>query len=155
MDFAFSPEEEAFRQEGRAFLRDELRDRPAGGLEAWEFYRGFIRKLAARGWLTLAWPKEWGGLGASHMMQLVYNEEVASSEAPANDLGSDRVRPTIMLYGTDAQKQRFLPPIVRAEAVWCQGFSEPGAGSDLASLQTSAVQDGDAFIINGQKIWNG
>ena len=153
MEFAFTPEEETFREEVRAFLDDELRDRPPGGLEAWQFHRGFIKNLAAKGWLTLAWPKEWGGQGAGHMQQLVYNEEIAHQNAPGNDLGSDRVGPTIMLYGTDEQKQRFLPPIVAGEAVWCQGFSEPGAGSDLASLQTQAVQDGDEFVINGSKIW--
>jgi alkylation response protein AidB-like acyl-CoA dehydrogenase len=87
------------------------------------------------------------------MQQLVYNEEVAYYDAPAFYMGADRVGPTIMLYGTDEQKQRFLPPIVRGEAVWCQGFSEPEAGSDLASLQTAATQDGDDFIINGSKIW--
>jgi alkylation response protein AidB-like acyl-CoA dehydrogenase len=87
------------------------------------------------------------------MRQLVYNEEVAYHDAPAFYMGADRVGPTIMLYGTDEQKQRFLPPIVAGEAQWCQGFSEPGAGSDLASLQTRAVQDGDDFVINGQKIW--
>jgi len=154
MDFSFSPGEESFRAEVRAFLAEELRDRPAGeGRGNWEFYTSFLKKLAARGWLTLAWPKEWGGLGASHMQQLVYNEEVAYHDAPAFYMGADRVGPTIMLYGTDEQKRRFLPPIVAGEAQWCQGFSEPGAGSDLASLQTRAVQDGDDFVINGQKIW--
>jgi alkylation response protein AidB-like acyl-CoA dehydrogenase len=153
MDFSFSQEDEAFRQEVRAFLKEELRDRPAAGLDVWEFYKSFVRKLAARGWLTLAWPKEWGGQGASHIQQLVYNEEVAYHEAPANYMGADRVGPTVMLYGTDEQKQRFLPPIVRGEALWCQGFSEPGAGSDLASLETRAVEDGDSFVINGSKIW--
>ncbi len=153
MEFAFTAEEEAFRQEVRSFLDRELTDRPSGGLDAWHFYRGFIKKLAGKGWLTLAWPEEWGGQGASYMKQLVYNEEVAYHDAPAIDLASDRVGPTIMLYGTDEQKQRFLPPIVAGEAVWCQGFSEPEAGSDLASLQTRAVQDGDEFVINGSKIW--
>jgi len=154
MDFSFSPEEESFRREVRAFLAEELRDRPAGdGRQNWEFYTSFLKKLAGRGWLTLAWPKEWGGLGASHMQQLVYNEEVAYHDATAFYMGADRVGPTIMLYGTDEQKRRFLPPIVAGEAQWCQGFSEPGAGSDLASLQTRAVQDGDDFVINGQKIW--
>jgi alkylation response protein AidB-like acyl-CoA dehydrogenase len=153
MNFAFSPEEESFRQEVRSFLRDELESRPSGGLDAWQFHRAFVRKLADRGWLTMAWPQEWGGEGAGHMKQLVYNEEMAFYDAPANDLGVDRVGPTIMLYGTDEQKQRFLPPIVKGEAVWCQGFSEPGSGSDLASLQTRAVEDGDTFVINGSKIW--
>jgi alkylation response protein AidB-like acyl-CoA dehydrogenase len=154
MEFSFAPEEEAFRQELRGFLQRELRDRPSGeGRDNWGFYLQFIKKLAANGWLTLAWPEEWGGQGASHMRQLVYNEEVAYHDAPAFYMGADRVGPTIMLYGTDEQKQRFLPPIVAGEAHWCQGFSEPGAGSDLASLQTRAVQDGDDFVINGQKIW--
>ena len=153
MDFRFAPEDEAFREEVRAFLRRELPEQRPDGVDAWRFSREFVRKLAAQGWLTLAWPKEWGGSGAGHMQQLVFNEEMASAEAPANDLGSDRVGPTILLYGTEEQKQRFLPPIIRGEAVWCQGFSEPGAGSDLASLQTRAVLDGDSFVINGSKIW--
>ena len=153
MDFAFTPEEIAFRGEVRSTLQGWLRDRPEGGLEAWQFYRGFIKKLAERGWHTLAWPEEWGGQGANHMKQVAYNEEIAYNDAPAMDLGSDRVGPTIMLYGTEEQKQRFLPPIVRGETVWCQGFSEPGSGSDLASLETRAVEDGDTFVINGSKIW--
>ncbi len=154
MNFAFSPEDETFRADVRAFLQAELRERPGGdGRQNWDFYTSFIKKLAAKGWLTLAWPKEWGGLGASHMQQLVYNEEIAYHDAPAFYMGGDRVGPTIMLYGTDEQKQRFLPPIVRGESIWCQGFSEPEAGSDLASLQTSATQDGDDFVINGSKIW--
>ncbi len=156
MDFSFSPEDEAFREEVRAFIREELGDRDiirGGNLDAWKAYRQFIQKLAGRGWLTLAWPEEWGGQGASHIKQLVYNEEMALAEAPATDLGSDRVGPTIMLYGTDDQKEKFLPPIVKGEVVWCQGFSEPGSGSDLASLQTKAALDGDEFVINGSKIW--
>jgi alkylation response protein AidB-like acyl-CoA dehydrogenase len=154
MNFVFGPEEEAFRTEVQSFLATELRDRPGGDpRQNWEFYTAFLKKLAAKGWLTMAWPKEWGGMGASHMMQLVFNEEVARQDAPATYLGADRVGPTIMLYGTDEQKHRFLPPIVRAETIWCQGFSEPGAGSDLASLQTRATQDGDDFVINGSKVW--
>src|SRR3990172_10900585 len=99
MDFAFSPEEEAFRREVRAFLEQELRDRPAGETrENWAFYLSFIKKLAAKGWLTLAWPEEWGGLAASHMQQLVYNEEVAYQHAPAFYMGADRGGPTIILY---------------------------------------------------------
>jgi alkylation response protein AidB-like acyl-CoA dehydrogenase len=130
-----------------------LPERRPEGVDAWRFARGFVKKLSERGWHTLGWPAEWGGQGASHMKQLVFNEEMAYWEAPSNDLGVDRIGPTIMLYGTEDQKKRFLPPIVRAETVWCQGFSEPGAGSDLASLQTRAVEDGDSFIINGSKIW--
>ncbi len=153
MDLRFNDEQEAFRTEIQQFLRDELPDNPPDRTQAWDFHRAFIHKLAGRGWLTLAWPKEWGGGGADHMQQLVFNEEMAYAEAPANDMGADRVGPTIMLHGTDDQRSRFLPPIVRGEAVWCQGFSEPGAGSDLASLSTRAVDDGDSFIINGSKLW--
>ena len=155
MDFRFTPEEEAFRAEVRAFLQQEVPadwDR-AGGEEAFAFQRRFVRKLAERGWLTLAWPKEYGGMGAGIMTQLIYNEELASYGAPNPGIGVDRVGPSIMLYGTEEQKRRFLPPIVRGEVTWCQGFSEPGAGSDLASLQTRAVRDGDSYVINGQKIW--
>ncbi len=153
MEFRFAPEDEAFREEVRAFIRDELGGRTVDRVDGWQAHRRFIKKLAERGWLTLAWPKEAGGGGASHMRQLVFNEEMAYWEAPANDLGVDRVGPTVMLHGTEQQKQRFLPPIVAGDAVWCQGFSEPGAGSDLASLQTRAVEDGDSFVVNGSKIW--
>ncbi len=163
MEFRFSPGEEAFRQEVRAFLRKEL---PAdwaatsatGGLgegdDRWDFLRDFQRRLAKQGWLTLGWPEEHGGLGASHMMQVIYNEEMAYNRAPTQlGVGPDRVGPTIILYGTEEQKAQHLPSIVNAETVWCQGFSEPGAGSDLASLQTRADADGDYFVINGSKIW--
>jgi len=164
MEFRFTPEEEAFRGEIRTFLRAEL---PAdwatsggtgalgeGGEERWEFLREFQRRLARKGWLTLGWPQEHGGLGASHMMQVIYNEEMTYQRAPTQvGVGPDRVGPTIILYGSEEQKQRFLPPILKGEHYWCQGFSEPGAGSDLASLQTRAVRDGDDYVINGQKIW--
>ncbi len=164
MEFRFTLEEESFRQEVRDFLRAEL---PAdwvasggtgalgeGGEGRWDFLRQFQKKLARKGWLTLGWPKEHGGLEASHMMQVIYNEEMTYHRAPTQlGVGPDRVGPTIILYGTDEQRRRLLPGIVDAEAVWCQGFSEPGAGSDLASLQTRAVEDGDYFVINGQKIW--
>ena len=153
MEFRFTPEEEAFRGEIRAFLRAEL---PAdwgqqagvgalseGGDARWEFLRQFQKKLAAKGWLTLGWPAEHGGLAATHMMQVIYNEEMSYHRAPTQlGVGPDRVGPTIILYGTDEQKQRHLPAIANADSVWCQGFSEPGAGSDLASLQTRAVADG-------------
>jgi alkylation response protein AidB-like acyl-CoA dehydrogenase len=161
MEFRFTPEEEQFRADIRAFLRAEL---PAdwsgagalgeGGEERWEFLRSFQRKLAERRWLTLGWPEEHGGLAAGHMTQVVYNEEMTYARAPTQiGVGPDRVGPTIILYGTDEQKRRHLPAIAAGDEVWCQGFSEPSAGSDLASLQTSAVADGDSFIVNGQKIW--
>jgi alkylation response protein AidB-like acyl-CoA dehydrogenase len=164
MRFRFSPEEEAFRAEIRAFLRDEL---PAGWAEGggggvfgetaedrYQFLLDFQRKLSRRGWLTLGWPKEHGGLAAGHMMQVIYSEEMAYNRAPTQvGVGPDRVGPTIILYGTEQQKAEFLPGIAGAETVWCQGFSEPGSGSDLASLQTRAVLDGDCFVVSGQKIW--
>ena len=102
----------------------------------------------------LGWPREYGGKAASHMMQVIYNEEMAYQRVPTQlGVGPDRLGPTIILYGTDEQKQRFLPDIAQSKVIWCQGFSEPGAGSDLASLQTRAVEDGDHFIVSGQKIW--
>ncbi len=161
MEFRFTPEEERFRSEIRDFLRRELPADWVGvgalgeaGEESWEFLRSFQKKLAERRWLTLGRPEEHGGLAASHMMQVIYNEEISYFRAPTQlGVGPDRVGPTIILYGTDEQKRRHLPGIVAGETVWCQGFSEPGAGSDLASLRTTAVADGDYFVINGQKIW--
>jgi alkylation response protein AidB-like acyl-CoA dehydrogenase len=163
MDFVFSPEEEAFREEIRAFCRAELpadwgrgayNDREDSPPDLGPAARAFQRKLADRGWLTLAWPKEYGGLGAGPMMQLVYNEEMSALRAPGfGGMGVAMVGPTLMLHGSEQQKERFMGPIARGEISWCQGFSEPGSGSDLASLQTKAVQDGDDFVVNGQKIW--
>ncbi|HVP06120.1 MAG TPA: acyl-CoA dehydrogenase family protein [Dehalococcoidia bacterium] len=164
MDFRFSPAEEAFRAEVRAFLGDELPPGWAasagsgnlgeGGDDRWEFLRSFQRKLSQRGWLTLGWPVEHGGQAAGVMQQVIYNEEMAYHRAPTQlGVGPDRVGPTIILYGTNEQKAKHLPGIAGAETVWCQGFSEPGAGSDLASLQTRATIDGDSFVVNGQKIW--
>ena len=164
MEFRFTPEEEAFRREVGDFLRAELPAHWAasggagalgeGGEGRWDSLCQFQKRLARKGWLTLGWPTEHGGLEASHMMQVIYNEEMTYHRAPTQlGVGPDRVGPTIILYGSEEQKRRHLPGIVQAEAVWCQGFSEPGAGSDLASLQTRAVEDGDYFVINGQKIW--
>ena len=163
MDFRFGPEEEAFRDEIRAFVRAELpagwgahayNDREDTPTDASGVARAFQRKLADKGWLTLAWPKEYGGRGAGPMRQLVYNEEMSALRAPAfPGIGVAMVGPTLMLHGTGEQRARFLTSIARNEMSWCQGFSEPGAGSDLASLQTRAVQDGDDFVVNGQKIW--
>jgi alkylation response protein AidB-like acyl-CoA dehydrogenase len=165
MEFRFTPEEEAFRSEIREFLEAELPSDWSqtegtggqlgeGGDARWEFLRTFQKKLAAKGWLTLGWPQEYGGLGASHMQQVIYNEEMTYARAPTQlGVGPDRVGPTILLYGTDEQREKLIPGIANADEVWCQGFSEPGAGSDLASLQTRADADGDNFVINGSKIW--
>ena len=145
MDFQFAPEEEAFRGEVRSFIRTEFPKVRDG--------ESFTKKLSEKGWLTMSWPVEYGGQAAGHMRQLVYNEEMAYHRAPGQTMGTDRVGPTIILFGTPEQKAEFLPKIVRDELNWCQGFSEPGSGSDLASLQTRAVRDGDSYIVNGQKIW--
>jgi alkylation response protein AidB-like acyl-CoA dehydrogenase len=166
VEFRFSPEDEAFRAEIRAFLKAELPADWARGADAVgalgeggegereRFLQGFQKKLAEKGWLTLGWPQEHGGLGATHMTQVIYNEEMTYHRAPVQiGVGPDRVGPTIILYGTDEQKAQHLPGIRNAETTWCQGFSEPAAGSDLASLETRAVADGDTFIVNGQKIW--
>jgi alkylation response protein AidB-like acyl-CoA dehydrogenase len=164
MEFRFSPEEEAFRQEVREFLRREWTEVQAGGGAesplgygggtSIEVIKDFQRKLAQKGWLTLAWPKEYGGMGAGIWKQVIYMEEMAYHRAPHQlGVGPDRVGPTIILYGTEEQKREHLPRIASGEVIWCQGFSEPGAGSDLASLQTTAVPDGDYFVVNGQKIW--
>ncbi len=164
MDFRFTPQEEAFRAEVRRFLAQEL---PPGwddqfdletqeGVDAlWEFARQLQRKLAQRKWLTLAWPPEYGGLGAPIMHQVVFNEEMGRWRAPTLGLnmGVYWVGPAIMLYGSQWQKERFLPKIASGEEVWCTLYSEPGAGSDLAALQTRALLEGDEWVINGQKIW--
>lgn len=161
MDFKFTPEEEAFRQEVKDWLKQELPPgwgRFGGGGEE-DSDETFVeskrlrRRLAERGWLTMAWPKEYGGLGASHMQQLVFNEEISYARAPGPDNGVTMLGPTLMLNGSDELKRQYLPGIARHEWTWGQGYSEPGAGSDLASLQTRAVEDGDDFVVNGSKIW--
>jgi alkylation response protein AidB-like acyl-CoA dehydrogenase len=164
VDFRFSPAEEAFRTEIRAFLKQELPpdwsrgsgsgNLGEGGDDSWQFLRSFQKKLSQKGWLTLGWPVEHGGQAAGVMQQVIYNEEMSYHRAPTQlGVGPDRVGPTIILYGTGEQKEKYLPGIANAESVWCQGFSEPGAGSDLASLETKATKDGDVFVVNGQKIW--
>ncbi len=164
MDFKFSAEDQAFREEVLDFLGEQLppgwadlsegpAEDGAANRERWEFTRGFHRALADRGWLTLGWPVEHGGAGAGPIRQAMFNETMAHHRAPVYNQGVDRVGPTIIMYGSDEQKDFFLPRIRSADIQWCQGFSEPGSGSDLASLQTRAQRDGDDYIINGQKIW--
>ncbi len=161
MDFQFTEAEEAFRRQVREFLAQELpptwqvrNDREGESNEYFAFSQAFSKKLGERGWLTMAWPEMYGGRGASPLAQLVYNEEMAYAGAPLGfGFGVNLVGPTLMVWGSEEQKQRHLAPIARSEAFWCQGFSEPGAGSDLASLQTRALRDADDYVINGQKIW--
>ena len=158
MRFSFSPEQASFRSEVESFASTEWdMDGPGrSDPEETEYFQRsqvFRRKLAQRGWHTLAWPTEWGGLGASPVQQAIYNESMAYYGAPSMDMGVDRVGPIIMLVGNDDQKREHLPSIVDGSVNWCQGFSEPNAGSDLASLTTRAAEDGDDYVINGQKIW--
>ncbi|MGE5595501.1 MAG: acyl-CoA dehydrogenase family protein [Hyphomicrobiales bacterium] len=162
MLFHDSPEHAAFRAELRKFLAEELpadewdmrNDREHITPEQARFTDQFRRKLAERGWLTMGWPKEFGGAGASYMTQTVYMEEMSSHGAPgAYDQGVWLAGPALMMHGTPEQQQRWLPPMRTGDSRWCQLFSEPGAGSDLASLQTRAVRDGDEYVVNGQKIW--
>jgi alkylation response protein AidB-like acyl-CoA dehydrogenase len=160
MDYRFSPDEDAFRTEVRTFLRSELPedwDLDPFELknETWDFARGFTRKLAQRGWIAPAWPKEYGGQDLPFMKQVVLSEELAYHRAPNTGLiGVTYAGPTIIVYGSDEQKRELLPGITSGEIVWCQGYSEPNAGSDLASLETRAVRDGDDYVINGAKVWS-
>ena len=113
-----------------------------------------MRKLATKGWVAPAWPKEYGGAGMTIMEQFIFNEELALARAPRpGGIGITMAGPTIIVYGTEDQKKEHLSGMLSGEATWCQGFSEPGSGSDLASLQTRAVRDGDDYVVNGQKIW--
>ncbi|MBI2172446.1 MAG: acyl-CoA dehydrogenase family protein [Chloroflexi bacterium] len=159
MDFQFTVEEKAFRQELLTFLQQELPPEWDGegegdGDEEWAFGLQVRKKLAQKGWLTLAWPKEHGGAAASIMTQTVFREEMAYHRAPGIDFwGITMLAPTLMIHGTEEQKRRFLLPVARGEIQWCQGYSEPGSGSDLASLQTRADVDGDDYVVNGTKIW--
>ena len=162
MDFRDTSDEASFRKEVREFLAKELPadlrqpDEAVLGVGVGEDPRDmeWLKILAKRGWVAPAWPKEYGGAGMSVMQQFVYNEEMARARAPRpNFLAIGLIGPTIIVHGNDAQKQEYLSGILSGEVYWCQGFSEPESGSDLASLQTRAVADGDDFVINGQKIW--
>ncbi|MGH8984657.1 MAG: acyl-CoA dehydrogenase family protein [Acidimicrobiia bacterium] len=159
MDFAFSDEEQAFRTELRAFLEVELPDWWRGMFvddeRAIPLTREICRKLAERGWLTMAWPPEHGGRGASPWMQTILREEMWAHEEPRGPqyMNLNYIGPLLMRFGTAEQQARFLPPMARGEVIWCQGFSEPDAGSDLASLRTRAFDRGDHIVVNGRKIW--
>ena len=159
MRVRFTPEQATFRQEVLDFLkenlpsdRDQDDDRLRGDL-GWS--PEFSKKLAAKNWVAPAWPKEYGGSARSHMEQVIFNEEMAYHRAPigAHRRGVFYVGPILILYGTDEQKRKHLNAITSGTGYYCQLFSEPGAGSDLASLQTRAVRDGDDYVVNGQKIW--
>ncbi|GIW13158.1 MAG: acyl-CoA dehydrogenase [Tepidiforma sp.] len=158
MDFRLTPEQEAFQREVIDFIEHGLPpgwDREYDSLEdRLAIERDIMKRLAARRWLALPWPKEYGGLGASPMQQMLFNEQMAYHGVPGTvNMGVAWVGPVVMLYGTDEQKARFLTRIADGTDLWCTLYSEPGAGSDLAAMQTRAVRDGDDYIINGQKIW--
>jgi alkylation response protein AidB-like acyl-CoA dehydrogenase len=162
MDLTLTPAQEAFRGEVRAWLSANLPPdwvaRPVTDVPRAEMYdlgRMWQRKLHDAGLLGLTWPKEYGGRGLTWMEELIFHEEMVLHRAPPilNILGVGMAGPTITAYGTEAQKQRYLTKILTGEEIWCQGYSEPNAGSDLASLQTRAERDGDAYVVNGQKVW--
>jgi len=164
MEFSFTKEEEALRQEVRSFLDAELPKDwimpiifSASDLykdDVLELHRVMAPKLAQKGWLCYDWPEEYGGQGGSQMMAAIIQEELGYRGSPGMDpQGIYMLGPLIIHFGTEKQKQQHLPPIARGEILWCEGYSEPEAGSDLASVQTMAVEDGDHFVINGQKLW--
>jgi alkylation response protein AidB-like acyl-CoA dehydrogenase len=162
VDFSYPAEVEQFRAELRAWLSANLTDeliatrRPSGRDDAtFAMLRAWNRTMADAGWAAVSWPEEYGGRGATVLEQLVYTEETTRARAPLplNVIGMNNIAPAIMQYGTESQKKTLLPRMMRADDIWCQGMSEPEAGSDLAALRTRAVRDGHFFLINGQKIW--
>ena len=162
MDFTLTPEQEAFRARVRAWLDANIPDewtrlglsevpRP----EAYDFLRTWQRSLFDAGFVGLTWPREYGGQGLTFLEEMILHQEMALRKAPPilNILGVGMAGPTIIAYGTEEQKRRYPAKILSCEEIWCQGYSEPNAGSDLASLQTRAVKDGDHWVVNGQKVW--
>jgi alkylation response protein AidB-like acyl-CoA dehydrogenase len=156
MDLTLSPQEEAFRDELREWLgANHPGEEPEGDEAGFEFRKAWQRKLADAGWAGISWPKEYGGRGATLIEQAIFNEEIVRAKAPqvANVLGLVMGGPVVIAHGTEEQKQRYLKPILTAEEIWCQGFSEPESGSDLASLKTKAVKDNGEWVVTGQKVW--
>ncbi|PWU18635.1 MAG: acyl-CoA dehydrogenase, partial [Candidatus Rokuibacteriota bacterium] len=164
MDFTLSPEQESFRDEVRTWLDKNLPGDWAARLrqgsdvprpEAYALLREWQRRMNDAGFVGLTWPKEYGGRGLSFMEEMILHEELALHRAPPalNILAIGMAGPTIIAYGTEEQKKRYPPRMLSCEEIWCQGYSEPNAGSDLASLQTRAVRDGEYFVVNGQKVW--
>jgi len=163
MDLRLTEQHLKFRDELRAWLkanlerpwREEVRDPKATEDSLVELRREWQRKLYKAGYLGMGWPAEWGGRGATEVEQAIFEEEIARADAPQvpNFLGIGLLGPALIHHGSEEQRRRFIPPMLSADEIWCQGFSEPGAGSDLAALRTSARLDGDHFVLNGQKIW--
>ncbi len=172
MDWSDNAEQASFREDVATFIRDRLPERiaeiPRHDVSMYTWYddlhnddadvqaaaREWADALAERGWVAPHWPSEYGGAGLTAMEQFIFNEEMAKAMAPpVGGSGVMLLGPTLLVHGTDAQKQKYLPAILSGETRWTQGYSEPGAGSDLGSLQTRATRDGDEFVVNGQKIW--
>jgi alkylation response protein AidB-like acyl-CoA dehydrogenase len=156
MDLTLSPTEQAFRDELRGWINaHDPGPEPEGDEAGFEFRRDWQRTLHAAGWAGLSWPKDYGGRGATLVEQAIFNEEITRARAPqmANVLGLAMGGPTVIAHGTEEQKRRYLAPILSAEEIWCQGFSEPDSGSDLASVKTRAVRDGEEWVVTGQKVW--
>jgi len=167
VNFGFTVEQEKFRQEVRSFLNAELPpnwadyiaptvdDAVVNREDGWQVFKEMARKLGEKGWLSLFWPEKYGGQSRSYVDYLIFSEEIACRGSPGyNPIAVKMLAPTLIDYGTEEQKERHLKPIGRGQEFWCEAFSEPEAGSDLASLQTKAVKDGNRFIINGQKTWS-
>jgi alkylation response protein AidB-like acyl-CoA dehydrogenase len=156
VDLTLSPSEQQFRDDVRAWIEENHPgEEPSGDEEAFEFRRAWQGKLHDAGYAGLSWPKEYGGRGATLIEQAIFGEETVRAKAPspANVLGLVMGGPVVIAHGTDEQKQRYLEPILSAEEIWCQGFSEPDSGSDLASLKTRAVKQNGEWIVTGQKVW--
>ncbi len=167
MDFSYSPKEEAFRHEVRDWLAENMRELPRWWFDSdvlgpepeseeyHQFELWWHRKLHRAGFVGIQWPKEYGGRGATLMEQVVFSEETAKHRAPGptNVHGLGWCGPAILAYGTEEQKKRFIPKIISAEEIWCTLYSEPEAGSDMANVQTRAVEEGDHYVVNGQKVW--
>ena len=164
MDLRFTEADEEFRREVAEWMADNLtgefaavkgRGGPGDEHSMFEERRAWERRLAEGGWTCVTWPKEYGGRDLSLMQQVIFFEEYARAGGPGRvgHIGETLLGPTLIAFGTEEQKKRFLPAIVSGEELWCQGYSEPNAGSDLANVQTKAVRDGDQWVINGQKVW--
>ena len=159
MDIDFTADEQAFRQEVRAFLRDNLPSELSGRIAlgkrlSKEHQVQWMQILSGKGWLAPGWPEEWGGTGWSAVQKHIFDEECFAAGAPkVLSFGLKMVAPVLIKFGTAQQKARYLPRILSCEDWWCQGYSEPGAGSDLSSLKTRAVREGDHYVVNGQKTW--
>jgi len=162
VDFTYPPEAEQFRKELRAWLGANLTDEvvnasrhPGADSDAFDVLRAWNAQMADAGWSAVSWPTAYGGRGASVLEQLVYAEETTRARVPnpLNIIGINNIAPAIMEYGSERQRRELLPRMLRADDIWCQGMSEPESGSDLASLRTRAVRDGDDFVMNGQKTW--